>query len=72
MNKKEFKEMLDEKFKYDSNSDTYKLVNSEKIEKHLNEIKEEFLDNSDLDKEDYKYKIEYINNFMLKITLGNK
>ena len=38
------------------------------IEKQLNEVKEEFLDNSDLDKEDYKYKIKYVDNSTLKIT----
>ena len=38
------------------------------IEKQLNEVKEEFLDNSDLNKDEYNYKIDYINSFTLKIT----
>lgn len=46
-------------------------VNIKEVEKNLNEIKEEFLDNSDLNRNDYRYKIEYVDNSTLKITNQN-
>lgn len=42
-------------------------MNIKEIEKQLNEVKEEFLDNFDLNKEDYRYKIKYINKSKLNI-----